>query len=206
MEGYSVNKIEYNDTKPFILDIHYAHRMPSISFSFGLFYKEELVGVITYGKPASSALQKGIAGEKNSRLVYELNRLVLKNNKKNEASFLISQSFKLLPKPLILVSYADTEQGHIGTVYKATNWINTGLSAKRTDWKIKGLEHLHGQTIADKSRGVKNRAKYMRDLYGDNFYLKERSRKHRFIMILGNKKEKKVLLKQLKYSPVEIIR
>ena len=38
---------------------------------------------------------------------------------------------------------------HIGTVYQATNWIYTGLSAKRTDWVIEGIDK-HGQTIADK--------------------------------------------------------
>ena len=43
MINYSVYKISYEDTKPFILNIHYAKRMPSISYSFGLFYKNELV-------------------------------------------------------------------------------------------------------------------------------------------------------------------
>jgi hypothetical protein len=40
----------------------------------------------------------------------------------------------------------------------------------------------------------------MRDTYGDDFYLKERSRKHRYIYILGNKQQKKTLLTQLKYK------
>jgi len=108
MENYSVNKISYEDTKPFILNIHYAKRMPSISYAYGLFLNNELVGMVSYGSPPSQSLCKGIAGVDNRGLVLELNRLVLKNNIKNEASYLVGNSFKLLPKPTILVSYADT--------------------------------------------------------------------------------------------------
>jgi len=49
----------------------------------------------------------------------------------------------------VVVSYADTSQNHHGYIYQATNWIYTGLSAKRPDYKIKGLEHLHSASITD---------------------------------------------------------
>lgn len=75
---YHVERISYQDTKPFILDIHYAKRMPSISHSFGLFYEKNLIGIVTYGSPASYTLCKGIAGNENKQNVIELNRLVLK--------------------------------------------------------------------------------------------------------------------------------
>ena len=32
-----VERISYDETKPFLLGIHYARRMPSISHAFGLF-------------------------------------------------------------------------------------------------------------------------------------------------------------------------
>lgn len=99
-----------------------------------------------------------------------------------------------------MVSFADTEQGHNGTVYQAANFIYCGLSAKRTDWKVKGFEHLHGQTIADEFRGVKNRAQAMRDKYGDDFYLKPRSRKHRYIFVVGSKTFKKKVISALRYE------
>ena len=47
---------------------------------------------------------------------------------------------KLLPKPKIVISFADTEQQHKGIVYQACSFTYHGLSAKRTDWKIKGKE------------------------------------------------------------------
>ena len=80
---YEIKKINYEDTKPFILNIHYAKRMPSISFAYGLFFNKELVGMVSYGSPVSPSLCRGIAGIENKKLVLELNRLVLKYNKKN---------------------------------------------------------------------------------------------------------------------------
>lgn len=197
-ELYEVKRISYEDTKPYLLGIHYAKRMPSISYAYGLFLNNKICGVITYGKPPSAPLRKGLAGEENIQYVLELNRLCLKNNIKNEASILISRSLKQLPKSII-ISFADTEQNHIGYVYQACNFYYCGLSAKRTDWKIKGMEHLHGQTIADKYRGYKNRAEAIRNDYGDRFYLKPRPRKHRYIFFVGSKNDKKKFIKKLKY-------
>ena len=54
--------------------------------------------MVSYGTPASPDLCKGICGEEYKHLVKELNRLVLINNIKNEASLLIGKSLKLLKK------------------------------------------------------------------------------------------------------------
>lgn len=203
MIGYTVAAITRQQCEPFVIGIHYAKRWPSISWAFGLFRHGILVGVCCYGTPSSAPLKRGIAGDEFKSNVIELNRLCLLDNIKNEASFLVSASLRLLPKEKIVVSFADTEQGHKGTVYQAANFIYCGLSAKRTDWKVKGLEHLHGQTIADEFRGVKNRSQAMRDKYGDDFYLKPRSRKHRYIFIIGSKKFKRDVMENLKYEIME---
>ncbi len=200
MNGYSVRPIDRNQCEEYILGIHYAKRWPSISFAFGLFLDESLCGVVTYGTPPSATLKRGIAGDKYKADILELNRLCLKNNVKNEASILVGRSLKMLPNNKIIVSFADTDQGHVGLVYQATNFIYCGLSAKRTDWKVKGKEHLHGQTIADEFRGVENRAQAMREKYGDDFYLKPRSRKHRYIFINGTRRFKKDVFNSLKYK------
>ena len=190
--------VKTEEVKSWLLNVHYAKRLCPISYAFGIYRGDELIGVVTYGTPSSSPLREGICGKEYSDRVLELNRLCC-DNEKNIASKLISSSLKMLPSHSIVVSYADTRQGHIGYVYQATNFIYTGLSAKRTDWKVKGLEHLHGATIADMSRGQENRAQWMRDKYGDDFYLEDRPRKHRYIYFVGNKTEKKEMNKHLKY-------
>jgi hypothetical protein len=198
--NYIVMPIERGDCEEYILNIHYAKRWCSMTYKFGLFADNVLVGVCTYGTPPSATLKKGIAGIEHSTDVLELNRLCLRNNLKNEASILVGRSLRLLPKNKIIVSFADKSHGHSGVVYQATNFTYHGLSAKRTDWKVKGKEHLHGQTIADEFRGVKNRAQAMRDKYGSDFYLSPRSRKHRYIYIVGSKKYKKEMSKLIKYK------
>lgn len=198
---FRVKKIQNYECKDWLLNKHYAKRMCSISYAYGLFDLDNIVqGVCTFGKPASSPLRIGICGEIHESKVYELNRFIINDNEKNIASYFIAKALKMLPNDLIIVSYADTSQGHHGYIYQATNWIYTGLSAKRTDWKIKGLEHLHGATIADMSRGKKDRAKYMRKRFGDDFYLEDRARKHRYIYFTGSKTQKKHLRNALNYT------
>lgn len=185
--------IKYEECENWLLKIHYAKRIPCIEYSFGLYNNKSLVGVITYGSPPSPSLCVGICGDKYKNIVIELNRLVLKNNEKNLASFFISQSFKLLPKPLIIVSYADTSMNHNGYVYQATNFIYTGLSAKRNEWRIKN-SNLHSKTISQLY--TLNERKNNKD----KFIHTERSQKHRYIYFLGSKVQKKQMLKALNYN------
>jgi len=190
----NVLPVSFNDVYDWIKRKHYAHRMPSITHAFGLYEEKNLVGVVTYGTPCSSTLLRGVCGDQWSKNVLELNRLVIECNDKNSASLLIAGSIRLLPKPSIIVSYADTKQGHIGYVYQATNFIYTGLSAKFTDPKVIGLEHQHHGTYAN---GMSN--KDLLEKYGDKLYYEERARKHRYIYFQGTRKQKREMLADLKY-------
>ncbi len=186
--------VSYNETKKWILEKHYAHRMPSISFSFGLYINKKLEGVVCFGSPPSQSLCVGICGKEYKKEVLELNRLVI-NSKvpKNSASFLVANAFKLLPKKKwIIVSYADTSQKHIGYIYQATNFIYTGLSDKRTEWRMKGT-NKHSKTICE-TYSLEERKN------SNKFEVIERPRKHRYILFLGNKKQKKELKTKLKYK------
>jgi hypothetical protein len=193
---YAVQLIDSKETYGYLRDIHYAHRIPSISYAYGLFKDQEIVGVVTYGTPASSTLCKGICGDDWQKYVLELNRLVLKYNLPNEASRLVAASLRLLPKPRIIVSFADTAQNHLGIVYQATNFIYTGLSTKFRDVKVRGLEHQHHATYG---HGLSY--KEIKEKYGeDNVYFVDRSRKHRYITFIGNRKEKQTMRSALKYK------
>jgi len=178
---YEVVQIPYSATKDWILNIHYAKRMPSISFAYGLYHYDELVGMVSYGTPASPFLCKGICGEEHKHNVIELNRLVLKDNLPNQASFLVSRSLKLLPKPKVVVSYADTAQDHAGIIYQACNFLFTGTTKARTD--IAGKDGRHS-----------------RHHLGDRQNRINRSAKHRYVYFIGSKKDKKTLRNALRYT------
>lgn len=181
---YWVEPINAKDTYWFLLNKHYAKRIPPITKAFGLFLKSELVGVVTYGKALLPNVTKRICGEKYWTEVIELNRLSLLNNNKNEASILISKSLKMLVKPSIVLSYADTQQNHLGIVYQATNWLYTGLTAKAKDVQIEGLENIHSRTWIN--LGTMDELKI---LYKDKFKKIDRAQKHRYLYFLGTKQE-----------------
>lgn len=177
---FEVKEIKYEDTKDFILKKHYAQRMPSISFAFGLFFDKVLCGILTLGKPASNALTEGVCGKEYKHKVYELNRLVINNGlPKNTLSIFVSRSLKKLKKlKLIIVSYADTAMNHHGYIYQATNWLYTGMTKQRTDKYTENGKHSRHYT--------KNVIETKR---------KVRSSKHRYIYFLDKKD-----LKMLKYK------
>lgn len=181
---YIVKPIKKELCKEWLLYKHYAKRIPSISYSFGLFKSEVLVGVLTIGKPASHSLCIGICGEDNSKYVYELNRLCTNDDlDKNALSYFVSQSLKMLDNK-ILVSYADTAQYHNGYIYQATNWIYTGATKERTD--IGSDDNTHSRHYDKNLDYSKNR--------------KFRSSKHRYVYFVCDKKQKKIWLNDLNYK------
>ena len=192
-DTYKVVSIKKYLCKEWLLHKHYAKRIPSISFSFGLYdQKNILQGICTIGKPPSPSLCNGICGKENSKYVYELNRLCVNEDlPKNTLSMFVGKVLKLIPNT-ILVSYADTSQNHHGFIYQATNWIYTGLSDKRSEWRLKN-SNMHSKTLCDKYT-----SEYMRE--NKNFVMVERPRKHRYVYFIGSKKQKKNWLKNLKYK------
>ena len=179
-----VHQISSRDAEPFILQVHYARRMPSISFAFGLFENSELIGVVCFGSPASNPLCRGICGENHAEKVLELNRLVLLHNRKNEASKLVSAAIKKLPRPKIIVSYADTAHNHVGYVYQATNFLFTGTTTPRSDMAAEDGKHPRHHA-------------------GDRNNRVSRSAKHRYVFFHAGRKEKKRLIQSLRYPVID---
>jgi len=180
----TVMPIKRAETHSWLLQKHYAKRLPIIIHAFGLYDNLHLIGVCTYGLPPSRHLCVGICGESYADNVLELNRLVLQDNEKNYASFFVSKTLKMLPAPSIAISYADTKMGHHGYIYQACNFLYVGLSAARKD-----------PVGFDCTSGKHSRGKWVKG--GE---LVERPRKHRYVYFVGSKKERKQMLNDLKYK------
>ena len=198
-EKYLVRSIENYLCKEWCLKKHYAKRLPPIEYAFGLFDNLGITqGIVTYGTPVSNTLRNLWNG---TYKLMELNRLVINEGlEKDVLSFLVSQSLKMLPNPMVIVSYADTSKNHHGYIYQATNWIYTGLSAEFKDYYIRGMEHLHNGTIMDMSRGQENRVEWLRQKFGNDLIMIERPRKHRYFIFIGNKKDCKKMKQMLPYK------
>lgn len=190
-----VEQITYQATKEWLLYKHYAHRIPSISYAFGLYDDTVLVGVCTFGVPASYTLVRGAFGGEYVDCFLELNRLVVNDGlKKNSLSWFVSRCLKMLPRPMVVVSYADSGMGHHGYIYQATNWVYTGMSAERRDSEV-GNDNKHRRHLFDDYGGIKEAKKQ-----GVKVEMKERSRKYRYFYFLGSKREKRQMRSRLCYG------
>lgn len=181
-----VEEIGRDKAKPFIERIHYSRKLPSnVVRSFGLFEGGGLVGVVTYGIPASPPLCVGLAGAENKNRVLELNRLAILPglNGDNRASYLVSHSLKMLPRKTFVVSYADTGWTHVGYVYQACNFLYTGLSPSRLDTYQPDGKHC--------KRYDKNNHSELHQT---------RNAKHRYVYLVGTKNDRREMRKQLKYK------
>lgn len=195
-EDFAVDRIPFSEVKEWLMHKHYAHRIPPISHSFGLYRDGFLEGVITFGPPASHDLIVGCMGEEYTFNFLELNRLVVNDGlPRNALSYFVSQALKALPRPMAIISYADSGMGHHGYIYQATNWIYTGLSKPHVDYLPENMTGVHPRTISQQSVETwKSKTKLVKV---------ERARKHRYMMFLGDKRQVRKMKKDLKFPIVK---
>lgn len=163
-----------------VVKYHYLHRKPPISFCFGLFFENQLVGVITFGTPPSRHLQIS-ACKSDPAVVIELNRLWVSDAMpRNTESWFVARALKLLP-PRIVVSYADTAHGHAGYIYRASNffyagWTDMERKTPRYDYVVEG--------------------KHSRDAFRCNQWTRVmRKPKHKYWIVTGDRRQQRALLK-----------
>lgn len=137
--GRLVRAIGKRAASELVVANHYLHRAPPISYAFGLIDDGNLVGVCTFGIPASRHLQVGVLPDAPDA-VLELNRLWVRDEEPhNTESWFVARCLRALP-PRALVSYADTRQGHVGYIYRALSWRFAGWTDM--DRKTPRLDYL----------------------------------------------------------------
>lgn len=198
VDQFLVKKINSKVATEVIVKHHYLHRKCNILFAFGLIRKcdRKIIGVVTFGNPASPMVCKGICGVAEADKVIELNRLVISDaSGKNAESYLVSKALKQLKRLTdkdIIVSYADSSQRHVGYIYQACNFYYTGLSAKHKDYKNKDGSSIHPRHFEERN-----------DKHSASVIYEERSRKFRYVYFNCSKARRKYLLRILKYPIVD---
>jgi hypothetical protein len=128
-----------NDCKCFIRDNHYAMGCPKTSvYRHGLYrwdnehdcpVSTDLYGVAMWLPPIKIAAVSVACAE--WARVLSLTRLAVHPIvPRGGASFLLGGSMKQIDSHRwpVLLTYADTAHGHTGAIYKATSWIELGLT------------------------------------------------------------------------------
>ena len=135
----------FSDIRHIFEDFHYrkGHMGGGISQCFAMLMNNELVGGSVLGKPRHENKYKNFI---------DIRRMAcLDDAPYNSESWFLGSIIKYLISNTdydSVLSYSDLTQGHIGTIYKATNFIESGKTSptKYVEWNGK-IYHARSLTI-----------------------------------------------------------
>jgi hypothetical protein len=157
-EPWHVVLCDRNDIRDFVETWHYSKNINGLmsAYCFKLIHNGEVKGAIIYGSLGMAGAWKKYADCEDD--VIELRRLCcIDDTPQNTESYFIGKTLrwlKLNTNIKTIVSYADPNFGHQGTIYKATNFTNTGLTSPGRVIEWKGRLY-HDKAIRTEYRGEK---------------------------------------------------
>ncbi len=135
----------FSDIRHIFEDFHYrkGHMGGGISQCFAMLIKNELVGGSVLGKPRHA--------DKYNNCIDIRRMACLDSAPFNSESWFLGKIIKYLISNTnydTVLSYSDLTQGHIGTIYKATNFVESGKTAPTgyVEWNGKQY-HMRSLTI-----------------------------------------------------------
>jgi hypothetical protein len=133
---------------------HYSRTMPvSKSARLGVWEANQFIGAVVFAWGANPNL--GRPFDLDMLEVAELVRVALREHQ-TPVSRILSVAVRMLrrqsPGLRLLVSFADTDQGHHGGIYQAAGWIYTGTTPPKFDFMLNG-QKLHRRTYTGANFG-----------------------------------------------------
>lgn len=179
VKDFYILPLDRKDIKCFIEKWHYSKSINGlrVSYCFGLFFNQTMIGAMIYGKMAMHNQWKPYG--KSEDEVIELRRLCcIDDTPKNTESRFIGLTLNWLKKNTSIktvISYADPNYGHSGIIYKASNFNLIGESSPGRVIIYNGKKY-HDKTIRTKYKGeLKPFAKEVKDALanGDAYYKRQ---------------------------------
>lgn len=194
-----VKRIDFNTASTIILPYEWIGTMPlpkSCRYMFGIYFDGILGGAIVYVEPSTRAFNK-----EYPRQVLQLNRGACAHwTPKNTASKLISSSLKVLKSEgiKIIIAYCTQEAGEIGTIYQALGWWYVGNTVPS---KVYYLDNhwVSERTLADKTKWARAKDIRWQEKFA-NLPMKELQPKYKYVKLLVDGKEAKVICELYKFS------
>ena len=152
----TVSICKRNEITNFVESNHYSGSINGVisDYCFKLEYENLIIGAAIFGRMAMANQWKKFS--ENAEEVIELRRLCcIDETPKNTESYFIGKTLRWLEKNTdlkVVVSYADAEYNHQGTIYKASNFEYQGFKkgAKVISWNGK---KFHDKAIRTKYKG-----------------------------------------------------
>jgi len=148
LEKLVIKQVEYKEARLFVDKFHYSGTIGNTKYAYGGYISDKLIALVVFGHLTRSESCNNICKREN---ILELTRLVIHPtcHQSNLASYFLVRCVKMLPEQFIdLITFADSTFGHIGTVYKASNWQLMG-TVKPSYWYVKDGWVMHKKTLWD---------------------------------------------------------
>ena len=193
LQRAKTKQINYQTAEKIILEYEWLGTMPTYcTHYFGIYFDGICGGVVVFGIGIPKNVLENICGKEHLAEVRVLTRGACVHwTPTGSATKLIGSSLKLLKKEgyKIVVAYSDVRAGEIGTIYQACNFLYTGASVGGSEVLVNGKWRTRmPRVIKEKKLNTKNLLK------------RKRSLKHRYIYLMGTKKEIKELKGKLRYK------
>jgi len=176
-----------NRVADFISKYHYSGGMGNAAIPYECVHEQtgDLVGVIAFHAPISENVRASVFGDGRENEVIELHRMAIHPDApKNTATWFISRALDRLkgykPQYRAVLSFADTTEGHDGTVYQAASADYTGMTAESTFYQDE-----NGRLRAPRQNGENI------DPGKTDWKPVKRKSKHRYVFYLPDKYESK---------------
>lgn len=190
----AVSPCTRKDITDFIEQNHYSQSINGCiaDYCFRLDWQGNMIGAMFYGRMAMHNQWKRFST--TPECIIELRRLCCINDTpKNTESYFIGNTLRWLKKNTPIdrvVSYADAEYGHSGTIYKASNFKYLGLQAGARVIYWHGKKY-HDKTIRTKYNGVLKpfALKIKEALVSGDAHYQKTAGKHCFIFDLNPKSQ-----------------
>lgn len=130
-----------------VMNWHYSKAVPAGKLvKYGVWENGKFIGSVIYGRGATPNLGRPYNLQQTE--ICELVRVALDRHQ-TPVSQIVAETLRQLklsnPGLRLVVSFADPNEGHIGGIYKAGNWIYTGKSEAAKFYKVHG-KIIHPRT------------------------------------------------------------
>ena len=208
----------------FVRKHHYSGKVvPNSRLHFGAFLDGRLHGVMSYGASMVKHNIVGLVKDTKWNEFIELNRMAFDDYlPRNAESYCIAQSIRLIKKnaPHIkwIISFADACSCGDGTIYRASNFILTGITKNQGMYLMPNGDKVHvvalrahrnaprpelaGRTVASlMTNGIFSEAKYLAESGG----IKLEGYNLRYIYFIDKSCRDKLTVPELPFSKIDEI-
>ena len=204
---------------PFVKKHHYSVKVVNNSqLHFGAFLDGRLHGVLSYGPSMDKRKIIGLVEGTEWNGFLELNRMAFDDYlPRNSESYCIGATLRMIRKkaPQIkwIVSFADGTQCGDGTIYRASNFILTGIQVNKTIIRMPDGSAVAGLTLDLQQRSTKEKYDKLCGLdptkrYTRNDYIKAGAQvlngyQLRYIYFLDPKWRKRLTVPEIPFSKID---